>query len=35
MNYKRDLLEYEKVKIESDIERIQWIGEYKKRLKKK
>ena len=30
MNYKRDLLEYEKVKIESDIERIQWISEYER-----
>ena len=34
MNYKRDLLEYEKVKIESDIKRIQWIGEYKKKIEK-
>ena len=34
MNYKRDLLEYEKVKIESNIERIQWIGEYKKKIEK-
>ena len=32
MNYKRDLLKYEKVKIESNIERIQWIGEYKKKI---
>ena len=30
MNYQRDLLEYEKVKIESDIERIQWISEYER-----
>ena len=34
MNYKRDLLEYEKVKIESDIERIQWISEYKNKIEK-
>ena len=34
MNYKRDLSEYEKVKIESNIERIQWIGEYKKKIEK-
>ena len=34
MNYKRDLLEYEKVKIESNIKNIQRIDEYKKKIEK-
>jgi len=34
VNYKRDLLEYEKVKIESNIKNIQRIDEYKKKIEK-